>query len=148
MTETFATLDIRESGSFLKRLRLAWNILLNSPLELGITKEEAKIIYEKYKEDFVFDGPKEVDPDWVKKQVLAMTADPAVDEEEIQKAMEAMEEKDAPVEIVRKPKPTRRKPSPARKKPTDSKSSTSAEKKPAAEKQPRGPRTRNTKNDN
>ncbi len=110
---TFTTISINDPGSLGKRLRLAWAVATGKDLEVTISNEEAKAIYEKYKKDFVFDGPKEVDPDWVKKQVLAMTEDPAVDETDIQRAMEAMEEKDAPVEIkktpsTKKPKPRNR----------------------------------------
>ena len=115
---------------------------MNRPLEIGITEDEAKMIYEKYKEDFVFDGPKEADPDWVKKQVLAMTAEenepvatPA-ETAEIQKAMEAIEEKDAPVEL-KKPSPVKK--SKPRNRPKKTNGETS---KPTSNAAGKGPRTR------
>ena len=155
MNETFAKLDINERKGFITRLRLAWAVLMNRPLEIGITEDEAKMIYEKYKEDFVFDGPKEVDPDWVKKQVLAMTAEenePVVtpaETAEIQKAMEALEESGAPVNMPSsdKTKAARRKPRPntTNRKPATSNKPSKPKAEGATEKQPRGPRTRNTK---
>ena len=139
---TFTTIAVNDPKSFSARLKLAWAILIGKQLEVGLTQEEAKAIYEQYKKENIFDGPKEIDPDWVKKQVLAMTAEenepvatPA-ETAEIQKAMEAIEEKDAPVEL-KKPSPVKK--SKPRNRPKKTNGETS---KPTSNAAGKGPRTR------
>lgn len=143
---TFTTIVVNDPKSFSARLKLAWAILIGKQLEVGLTQEEAKAIYEQYKKENIFDGPKEIDPDWVKSRVDEMVKSHKEsaslhETAEIQKAMEAIEEKDAPVEL-KKPAPVKKSRPRNRPKKTNGESA-----KPTSNAAGKGPRTRRPSGD-